>query len=393
LNIKKDWIAFRLSFAQAVSGFLGQSRKKHLTSRKKIAKIKPVAMKPVSETPPPTIREVAKQASVSPGTVSRVLNNSPLVSESTRQRVLQVVEELDYHPNLMAQRLSIGKTLRIAAIVPFFTRPAEAERLRGVVGALSESQYDLVIYNVETPEQRDQYFRQVPLKERVDGVIVISLPPTEEAVERLSEAKVPLVFIDVQHPGLSNFDRISGDDRNGGRMATRYLISLGHRNIAFIGDEPDSDFHFTSSHDRLQGFQDALEEAGISSQPNYIAQDKPDRYAARQQAEHILESGDRPTAIFAASDTQAMGVLAAARNTGIFVPDELSVIGYDDIEISEYLGLTTIRQQLYETGQLGVELLLNRILNPNLEVAEHQIQAELLIRETTKPLHKSESQN
>ncbi len=345
--------------------------------------MKPVAMKPVSKNTPPTIRDVAQAAGVSPGTVSRVLNNSSLVTDATRTKVLDIVEALDYRPNLIARRLSIGKTLRIGAIVYQFARPAEIERLKGVVSVLSDSQYDLVIHNVETLVERDLYFHQVPHKEHVDGVIVISLPPDDETINRLVESDVSIVFIDVQREGIEKFNRVISNDFRGGQMATRYLIDLGHQRIGFVGDQRESGFNFTSSHDRLLGYQQAIQSAGYSIVPEHIAHDKHDRYAAHLVSEKMLSSSNRPTAIFAASDTQAMGVMTAARSLGLSVPQDLAIIGYDDIEIAEYLGLTTIRQKLFESGQIGADMLLERILNPDDEVKQFQIQNELIIRSTT----------
>lgn len=350
------------------------------------AKMKPVAMKPVSK-PSPTIRDVARAAGVSPGTVSRVLNNSPLVTQATREHVLQVVAELDYRPNLIARRLSLGKTLRIGAIVPFFNRPAEVERLRGVVSALSESQYDLVIHNVETHQQRDEYYANIPHRERVDGVVVISLPPKKELIPQLVNTDVPIVFIDVHHNYISMFDRVLNDDVQGGYLATRHLIELGHRKIGFIGDLPDDPFGFTSSQDRYSGYSQALEEAGLDLVRQYIGRAEHGRNTAQSMAETILNQSDRPTAVFAASDTQAMGVITAARRLGLSVPAEVSVIGFDDIEIAQYLGLTTIGQQLFESGQIGVELLLDRLLHPDREPLKTEVSNQLIKRTTTCPPH------
>jgi LacI family transcriptional regulator len=347
--------------------------------------MKPVAMKPVSKSSSPTIRDVARAAGVSPGTVSRVLNNSPLVTEATRKRVLRVVEELDYRPNLIAQRLSLGKTLRIGVIVPFFTRPAEIERLKGVVSSLSKSHYDLVIHNVETPEQRNNYFRLIPHREQVDGVIMISIPPREEDIPVLENSNVPIVFVDVHHPGITTFDRVIGDDVQGGYLATQHLIQQGHRKIGFIGDLPDNPFEFTSSQDRDEGYRQALADAGLGFDPDCYALDEHGQYTAHLLSKQMLCSSCCPTAIFAASDTQAIGVLAAARSIQRTVPEQLSVIGFDDIEVAEYLGLTTIHQQLFESGQIGVELLLDRIMNPDKPVVTYQVQNELIVRSTTAP--------
>jgi LacI family transcriptional regulator len=197
------------------------------------------------------------------------------------------------------------------------------------------------------------------------------------------------VFIDVQCEGLDGFDRVISDDLGEGLMATRYLISLGHRAIGFVGDQRESGFNFTSSYDRLTGYKKAIQSADLSLVNEHIAHDRHDRYAAHRVTESMLTRPNRPTAIFAASDTQAMGVLTAARSMGLFIPQDLAVVGYDDIEIAEYLGLTTVRQRLFESGRLGVELLLDRIMEPQAEVRCVQIKNELIIRSTTSSQQES----
>ena len=333
-----------------------------------------------------TIRDVARAAGVSPGTVSRALNESPLVSHETKLRVEQIAKELDYSPNLVARKLSIGKTLSIAVLVPFFTRPSYIDRLNGIVGALTQTQYDLVIHNVETPEQRDTLLREIPRKERVDGVLILSLPPKERDLDFLENANIPIVFIDAHHSKLTNISSITVDDIEGGYKATQYLISLGHKKIGFIGDNIDNPFNFTSSRDRFMGYKKALEEENIEFQNRFYAEDKHERYAAQRLATKMLSQVDRPTAIFAASDTQAMGILEASKNLDIKVPQDLSVIGYDDVEMAEYLKLTTIRQMLFESGERGVELLLSHLDNVNLTPVHEVLPTELIVRETTSPI-------
>ena len=334
---------------------------------------------------PATIREVAQRAGVGLGTVSRVLNDSPWVSASTRGRVQAAIAELDFRPNQTARRLSLGKTLTIAAIVPFFTRPAFVERLRGVENTLMESEYDLILYNVETPERRDRCFHEVPRRERVDGVLIISLPPRLEDVEHLAKADVPVVLVDANHPALTGLNRIIIDDVAGGQRAVEHLIGLGHRRIGFISDPLDTPFNFTSSRDRYQGYRQALAAAGIPVRTEYHAQGEHGRQQARRMAEQLLALPERPTAIFAASDTQALGVLEAARQAGCEVPKDLSVIGYDDIEVAEYAGLSTIRQQMYQSGQAGVALLLNVLAQPARPPECRTMPTELVIRQSTGP--------
>jgi DNA-binding LacI/PurR family transcriptional regulator len=327
-----------------------------------------------------TIRDVAKKAGVGVGTVSRVLNDHPSVSDATRRKVLAAIAELDYTPNSIARRLSLGKTLTIAAIVPFFTRPAFVERLRGVEYALADSEYDLILFNVETTAKRDDYFRTVPRRERVDGLLLISLSPRDTDAERFLKAGVPTVLIEAHHPQLS---RVVVDDVSGGRLATQHLLELGHRKIGYISDWLESSFYFVSSRDRYTGYRQALADAGLPFRPEYHWQGEHGRQEAREMARQLLALPDPPTAIFAASDIQAIGVLEAARDAGLKVPQDLSIIGYDDIEIAEYLHLTTIRQPLFASGAEGVKLVLESIATPPPTPRRVLLPIELVIRQTT----------
>jgi len=331
---------------------------------------------------PATIRDVAKRAGVGVGTVSRVLNDHPFVSDATRQKVLSAIEALDYTPSPIARRLSLRKTLTIAVIVPFFTRPSFVERLRGVEFALADSEYDLVLFNVETTGKRDAYFRDVPRRERVDGLLIISLSPHDADVERFLQAEVPTVLVDAHHPRLS---RAVIDDVAGGRLATQHLIEQGHRKIAYVSDYLENPFNFVSSRDRYEGYRQALNAAGIPFRIDYHQQGEHGRQEARESVRALLSLEDPPTAIFAASDTQAIGVLEAAQDAGLSVPEDLSVIGYDDIEIAEYLQLTTIRQPLFASGVEGVELLLEAIANPQATGGKVELPTRLVVRQTTGP--------
>jgi DNA-binding LacI/PurR family transcriptional regulator len=330
-----------------------------------------------------TISDVATKAGVGVGTVSRVLNDSPRVSPSTRQKVLDAMEALDYVPNPFARRLSLGKTLTLAVIVPFFTRPSYVERLRGVEAAIAETEYDLIVYNVESVTKRDEYFKRVPHSARIDGLIIISLPPTDEHVEYFLASKVPTVLVDTQHPKLP---RVFIDDVEGGRLATQHLIDLGHKRIAFLGDAYPNPFGFTSNYDRYTGYCRALEEAGLVARPEYYATGQHSRDVAQGLARDLLALEEPPTAIVAASDTQALGVLETAREVDIPVPEALSVIGYDDIEIAEYFHLTTIRQPLFESGWRGTHLLLSAIENDAVEPISNELSLDLIVRETTAEL-------
>lgn len=334
-----------------------------------------------------TINDVAARAGVGAGTVSRVLNDSPRVSARTRARVLAAIDALEYRPSPLARALSRGRAHTLGVVVPFFTHASAVERLRGVVDAWHGSRYDLVLFNVETPLQRDEHFAKILRRERADGLLIVSLPPPPVDLARLVRDGVPVVLVDARGAGVPC---VVTDDVHGGRLAAEHLLGLGHERIGFIGDLPDNPFGFTSSAQREQGFKQALRDAGIAVRAGYVRHAPHERDAARACAARLFALKQPPTAVFAASDVQAIGVLAAARDAGLRVPRDLSVVGFDDIEISSYVGLTTVRQPLFESGRIGGSLLLDavRAADPP-SAGEHELDLELLERSTTAPPRRS----
>ena len=309
----------------------------------------------------PTIRDVARHAGVSAATVSRVLNDSPLVLEPTRERVQASVDELGYRLNATARNLSIGRAMAIGVVVPFFTAPSVIERLRGVVERLGRGdrrEYDLMLFDVEAPERRP--FENLVARDRVAGLLIISLPVSGPEVAALQRDELPVVLVDAVHPAFAS---VVIDNARGGELAAQHLLARGHRRIGFVGDHPDNQYGFTSSWDRRRGFAAALERAGAALDPALERVGPHGREPAGELAEQLLTLPDPPTAIFAASDLQAIGVLKAAEKLDVSVPDELAVIGFDDVDLAEIVGLTTIRQPLREGGALAADLLVAAIEN------------------------------
>ncbi len=327
-----------------------------------------------------TIADVAREAGVGVGTVSRVLNAGGPVSDATRARVLGVIAELDYQPLPAAQSLPRGRTNTIAVVAPFFTSASVVERLRGVVSALRSTAYELVLYDVETPAQRDHQLRGLGRRGRTDGAIIVSFPLRSEEAAPLVRARMPTVLLDTEHPELPS---VAVDDLDGGYVATRHLLQLGHRRIAFVGDLERNPFGFTSSARRLDGYRRALQEAGVEQRPEDVKLGPHGRYVAHRLTNALLDAPDRATAIFAASDTQALGVMEAATMAGLALPDDLSVVGFDDVEIAAYVGLTTVRQPLFESGVRAAELLLERLASPSVEPRRERLPLELVARRTT----------
>jgi DNA-binding LacI/PurR family transcriptional regulator len=327
-----------------------------------------------------TIASVAALAGVGVGTVSRVLNDSTAVSGSTRMRVLEAIEALDYEPSAAARALSTGRTSTIGVLAPFFTEPSVVERLRGATRRLAEAGYQVSLLDVERPEQGEKALRSLSVKGRVDGLLVVSLPPTPAQLERLAAAGVPVVLVDRRAEGAPS---VYIDDEAGGRLATEHLLELGHRRIAFVGDIEDGPFGFTSSAARRRGYEAALRDAGVEPRRDLVRLGPHRRDAARAATRDLLALAEPPTAVFAASDHQALGAVEAARAAGLEVPRRLSVIGFDDVELARYCGLTTVAQPLEESGALGAEALLTTLAGGTPRSVE--LRLELQARTTTAP--------
>jgi LacI family transcriptional regulator len=332
-----------------------------------------------------TIRDVAKKAGVGIGTVSRVLNHSPQVSEETYHKVTKAIQELDFRPSSAARQLPRGgRTLAVGIIVPFFTRPSFMGRLQGVEAALTQTKYDLILYNVESQEQRDRLFRHVPQEGRVDGLLCIALVPSRAVIDYCQNVELPLVLVDAYHPELPS---IRMDDFGGAHQAISYLIELGHQKIAFVSDIIETDFGSFATKRRFAGYRAALEEHGLPFQPEYVKQGEYSRLTAFNLTGELLKEADLPTAIFATSDTLALGVIEAIRSAGLRVPQHISVVGYDDIDIAASFNLTTVHQPLYQSGVEGVEALLHLLENgvQSSMVPSYTLPVQLVIRETTGP--------
>lgn len=330
-----------------------------------------------------TMQDVAKKAGVSVATVSRVINGSEKVSEGMRQKVITVCEALNYKIHPVAQSLRLGRTNTISAILPYLTLPSIVERLRGVMASLADSSFELVPFTLGTPQDRDRKIFELSQKSRTDGLLVISMPVNDEQVNRLIENKMPTVLVDSFHPKLN---RIIIDDKAGGKMITNHLISLGHRKIGFLCSYLINPLQFSSTIYRYEGYCEALREAGIEVDPKYKREGEHGRREAKLLAIEMLQQDNPPTAIFASSDTKAIGVLDAARELNINVPEQLSVVGYDDIRDAEYVNLSTVRQPLFQSGRLAGKRIIQLIENPETPPEETHLPLELVIRGTTAAL-------
>ena len=327
-----------------------------------------------------TIKDVAKRAGVGIGTVSRVLNGGNSVRQSTKEKVEEAIKALEYTPNQQARRLVTGKSLTIGIIAPFFTSQSVVERLRGIESVIAASAYDLIIYNIDHIGRLDKYTKQLSRDDIVDGLIVISRGLNTPQVDSLKNSNTKTVILDAESSELSS---VSINDVAGGYNATKHLVNLGHRRIGMVADIFERDLGNDSSKDRYTGYKNALTDSGIPYNPDYVLDIGLSRKDGYQMASKILRLPNRPTAIVAASDVLASGVIQAAREMSINIPYDLSLIGYDDIELAEFMNLTTIRQPLYDSGKQSAELLLEELGNPEQDLKHIQLPTSVVIRGTT----------
>ena len=328
-----------------------------------------------------TIADVAADAGVGVGTVSRVLNGSEHVRESTLRAVLESIERLGYRRNHAAAALVRGTPRTVALVVAHLTRPSTVVRVASALSVLEEQGYDTIVCNVDAPVERDRHLETLLPTHRADGVLAICLPLSREQLGQFARAGVALASVDAANTGIP---QTVIDDVAGGRLATGHLISLGHRRIGFVGDmafsRPPYGLGFTSSAHRLRGYKQALTAAGIDVEAGLIRRGPHDAATAAEHAARLLKSPDPPSAIFAASDTQAIGVLAAAERLGVPVPGQLSVIGFDDIESAAFLGLSTIRQPLDLSGAEGARRLCALLRGEPVHPLRQELPIELVAR-------------
>ena len=334
--------------------------------------------------PNPTIYDVAKTAGVGVGTVSRVLNNSTSVSQQTQDKVLSAIRELGFRRSKVARQLSTGIEHRnVGMILPFITHPSFVERLRGVQFALDdyENEYSLVLYTVTEPVRYDEQLRSIVENATVDGLLIATLNVSAEQRELLTQGGIP--FVTLSDACDEEVNCISPDNVHGGYLATQHLLELGHRRVAYLGDDFINDYGFLTSELRYKGYRSALEDYDVPYYPEYVVLGLHSEQMAHKLTQHLLELPQPPTAIFAMSDIQAVGCILAIREAGLRVPEDISVIGFDDVQLSRYVGLTTIRQHLEQSGYIGMQLLIDLLLNPGNVAPRALPPMELIVRGTT----------
>jgi len=326
-----------------------------------------------------TIYDIAREAGVSIATVSRVFNNNENVSEKTRKKILAIAESMGYHPRAFAQGLARKRSRIITALVPVISNYFFMEVLGGIQDALFEYDYDLNIYNITSANDQFEQIEYVLKKGMADGYLFISLHLKEPQWKRLKRYQVPITLVDEYD---TEFDSVSVDSIEGAYTATRHFVQKGFCRIAMISAYPNA----KPSKDRLLGYKRALEDAGRMVDNDLIVTgDDLDRdgfteKAGYQAMNKLIHMENPPEACFCSSDIQAVGAMKAQNDTQVVVP----LISFDDIQIAHYLGLSTMKQPMYEMGKLATHKLIERISDPEKVVSHTVFSPELVLRSTLK---------
>lgn len=327
-----------------------------------------------------TMKQVAEKARVSTTTVSHVINNTRVVSEDARERVLSVIQELRYIPSAVARSLKNDRTHTLGMMIPNNSNPYFAEVIQGIEDASFKLGYNIILCNsYDDPKKQAAYIR-VLMEKRIDGLILVSSGSDEELTQLLADEGIPKVLVDREVSGVVA-DFIEADHEQGGYEATRYLTGIGHKRIACVAG-PET---LLPSGDRVAGYRRALSEAGLPFRPEYLVHSDFTSQGGFNAFQQLLALPERPSAIFASNDLMAIGGICAANQAGVRIPQQLSVIGYDDIALASFSTppLTTIAQPKHDIGNATAQVLVDRINHPDAPLRREMLTSHLVVRQST----------
>jgi LacI family transcriptional regulator len=329
-----------------------------------------------------TIIDVAEEAGVSYSTVSRVVNNKSYVKTETRAKVLQAMTRLGYQANLHARSLAGGRSNVIGLLVVDLTTQYVGEVIRGIDDVLTANQYELMLYTTHRRKTKESAYVNMMARGLADGLLIVLPRDPEAYLKSLRQRDFPYVLID--QFGIDDTDlTVTAANKDGGYEATKHLIDLGHRRIGIITGWMD----MVSARHRLDGYRAALADHKIHFDQKLVYEGNFTQMGGFHGTNHLMELGQPPTAIFASSDLTAVGVMDAARGRNLKIPDDLSVVGFDDVPMSAVLTpqLTTVSQPLTEMGHYATQMLLNLIQKPDEKQSSIVLPTKLVIRESTTP--------
>jgi DNA-binding LacI/PurR family transcriptional regulator len=330
-----------------------------------------------------TIKDVADAAGVSTATVSRALRGLPNVDATTRDRIQRIATELDYVISPSASRLASGRTGSIAVITPYIARWFFSTVLSGVESVLQNAGMDLLLMSVSTPDGQHRMPPAPRLRRRVDGVLVIAVPPEDPQLHEVLSLQMPTSLIGVTLEGVPS---VTIDDVLAGQIATQHLINLGHERIGVISGAP-IEAPYTAEHDRYRGFQSAMTDAGLTLDPMLEAFGYFTIAGGEQAMTALLTQKSPPTAVFAMSDEMAFGAMKAMRSHGLQPGRDISLVGIDGHDMSEFLDLTTVVQPVQDLGRIAAEALVVQLRSEGVDVPFDSVRlpTQLIVRGSTAP--------
>jgi len=330
-----------------------------------------------------TIYDVAEKAGVSIATVSKVINNTGRISEKTRKKVWSIMEELDYQPSAVASALSGKSTFTIGLTLPDLANPYFAEIARAIEDQGRKYGFNVFMCSTDNDAHKEEEYYQLFMKKRVDGIIMVSRDKQNVIVKKILSEKVPLVMI-AREFFSAPVTSVMVDDYYGGMQAGQHLLQQGHKRIAVIVENLTE----LGSKERLRGCSDATKEAEAELKPSYILEGGYTLDSGKAAMKELLELKKRPTAVFACNDVLAIGAIQAVRESGLRVPEDVSIVGYDNTILATIVDppLTTVAQPMQEIGERSVALLVEQIQSKESVRQRVVLMPDLVIRHSTRSI-------
>lgn len=329
-----------------------------------------------------TIKDIAREVGVSPSTVSRALSDSPLISEKTKQNVKEVAQRLGYERNELARGLVKGSSGAVGLVVADITNPFFSDIAQGVGEVAHRFGYGVMLCDTAGKANRESDYIRLLRRKRVDGLILTSATMDDPYLKDLAKTRTPFILVSRLCRSV-DAPYVVVDDRVGARLAVEHLINLGHQYIGFIGGPAD----VQSSRDRMATYREVLQEHGLAEKEEWMGFSDFTQAAGRKAGRQMLSLPERPSAIFAANDMIALGVLEVAEEMGVLIPDDLSLVGYNDISYASLprVQLTTVAQPTQEMGQIASEWLLSTIEEHKRHPLHCVLNPHLVVRRSTAP--------
>jgi LacI family repressor for deo operon, udp, cdd, tsx, nupC, and nupG len=330
------------------------------------------------------IKDIAARANVSPATVSRVISSPHLVSKKTLQKVQKVIDEAGYRPNRMGSSLRTRRSGNIVAIIPDITKPVNAGIIRAIEQVAQSNGYSILLGDTQGLEERERHYAELVEQGQADGILLFGARlPFDIDNSRPLKDQLPPIVNGNERIDSDQLVQVSVDNVAAAKMAVTHLTSLGHKRIAAVTGPMD----VPSSSERLQGYRDALASAGLSFDPELVVQAGYDAITGMEAGRTLLQRKERPTAIFCFDDDTAIGVMKLYQQQGFMIPQDVSIMGFDDIHYAEFVtpALTTVHQPLEEIGKTCINLLLQQLAGKTVAPGRQFLPFELMIRGSTGP--------